>query len=180
MIYSIGLSPYDGVVFHESPIFLFINYVFEPLLSHNSNLAFILLDLTTCAILCKLGEDYAVSLLEKQKSEKNNFHPEASSILLSSNMLNTLPKSLAIFYLLNPLLVANCAARTSTVWSNLLLALMHLGQARSSRNLSINNSFISLLINNLMVRIYSCLQTFLIFIISLNILIILILMIKGQ
>jgi len=130
-----GLSPYDGVVFHESPIFLFINYVFEPLLSHNSNLAFILLDLTTCAILCKLGEDYAVSLLEKQKSEKNNFHPEASSILLSSNMLNTLPKSLAIFYLLNPLLVANCAARTSTVWSNLLLALMLLGQARSSRTL---------------------------------------------
>ena len=144
MIYSIGLSPYDGVVFHESPIFLFINYVFEPLLSHNSNLAFILLDLTTCAILCKLGEDYAVSLLEKQKSEKNNFNPEASSILLSSNMLNTLPKSLAIFYLLNPLLVANCAARTSTVWSNLLLALMLLGQARSSRNLSINNNFINL------------------------------------
>ena len=64
---------------------------------------------------------------------KNDCHPEANSVLISSNLVDTLPKHLAIFYLVNPYLVVSCAARTTTVWNNLLLALALHGQVRGSR-----------------------------------------------
>ena len=128
-----GLSPYDGVVFHESPLLLQLYSVLEPVLVHYSVPAFILLDLLTCALLCRVGEAVAASLLEAQKREKKGFHPEARSILIPHNIVNTLPRSLAIFYLLNPYLVVNCAARTTTVWSNLLVSAALLGQVQSSR-----------------------------------------------
>ena len=49
-------------------------------------------------------------------------HPESGSLLHSSNLINVLPKHIAIFYLLNPFLILNCAARTTVVWNNFFLA----------------------------------------------------------
>jgi len=128
-----GLSPYDGVVFHESPLLLHLYSLFEPILVDYSTLACILLDLLTCYVLGLVGDRVAVNLLQKQKEDKDDCHPEASSVLISSNLVNTLPKHLAIFYLLNPYLVVSAAARTTTVWSNLLVSLALLGQVRGSR-----------------------------------------------
>jgi phosphatidylinositol glycan class U len=128
-----GLCPYDGVVFHESPLLLRLYILLEPLLVQYATFSFILLDLITCALLCKIGDEFANTLLSDQKRDKNDVHPESGSILISSNLLNTLPKSLTIFYLLNPYLLLNCAAKTSTVWTNLLVSLVLLGQVRSSR-----------------------------------------------
>ncbi|XP_023321735.1 phosphatidylinositol glycan anchor biosynthesis class U protein [Eurytemora carolleeae] len=128
-----GLSPYDGVVFHESPLLLRLYILLEPILVDYSTLSFILLDLLTCLILGKIGDEFAKTLLSDQKRDKNEVHPEAGSILISSNLLNTLPKSLSIFYLLNPYLLLNCSAKTTTVWNNLLVSLVLLGQVQSSR-----------------------------------------------
>ena len=131
--FFVGLSPYDGVVFHESPLLLRLYILLEPILVDYSTLSFILLDLLTCLILGKIGDEFAKTLLSDQKRDKNEVHPEAGSILISSNLLNTLPKSLSIFYLLNPYLLLNCSAKTTTVWNNLLVSLVLLGQVQSSR-----------------------------------------------
>ena len=132
-LYISGLSPYDGVVFHESPLLLRLYILLEPLLVNYSTLSFILLDLFTCVLLGQIGDGLAKTLLSEQKRDKNEVHPEAGSILISSNLLNTLPKSLSIFYLLNPYLLLNCAAKTTTVWNNLLVSLVLLAQVRCSR-----------------------------------------------
>ena len=63
-------------------------------------------------------------------------HPESGSLLHSSNLINVLPKHIAIFYLLNPMLIVNCAARTTTVWTNLCLAAALLGLTTANRGLA--------------------------------------------
>jgi phosphatidylinositol glycan class U len=63
-------------------------------------------------------------------------HPESGSLLHSSNLINVLPKHIAVFYLLNPLLILNCAARTTTTWKNLCLAGALLGLTRANRGLA--------------------------------------------
>ena len=63
-------------------------------------------------------------------------HPESGSLLHSSNLINVLPKHIAVFYLLNPLLILNCAARTTTTWNNLCLAGALLGLTRANRGLA--------------------------------------------
>ena len=120
-------------MFHESPLLLLVYSVLEPVLVNYSILAFILLDLLTCFVLCTVGEKVALALLDAQKQNKEELHPEAGSILISSKLVTTLPKHMAIFYLLNPFLLLNCAARTSTVWNSLLVVLVLLGQVRRSR-----------------------------------------------
>ena len=60
-------------------------------------------------------------------------HPESGSLLLSSNLINVLPKHIAVFYMLNPFLIVNCAARTTTLWNNLFLALALLGLTLNNR-----------------------------------------------
>ena len=121
------------MVFHESPLILHLYTLFEPILIDRSTLTFIILDLVTCAILGEVGRLFAEELLKLQKANKNDFHPEASSILISSNIINTLPKTLAIFYLFNPYLIINCAAKTTTLWDNLLICTALLGQVKGSR-----------------------------------------------
>ena len=64
------MSPYDGVVFHESPLLLALYSLLEPVLVDYSVLACILLDLVTCYVLGRVGEIVARDLLRKQKLEK--------------------------------------------------------------------------------------------------------------
>lgn len=121
-IYQKGSSPYDGVVFHETPLaLLFFSFVRENLPDWIPGLC-ILGDLLTSFILSRLGKAAARSFLSKQDKELVNYHSEATPLLLPASISNTLPRILSISYLFNPYIVANCAAHTTTVWSNLLLA----------------------------------------------------------
>jgi len=133
-IYQKGSSPYEGVIFHETPLALvFFSFIGQNLPSSAIHGLCILGDLITSFLLAKLGKAAAKSFLSHQKKELANYHSEASPLLLPHNLSDTLPRILSISYLFNPYIVANCAAHTTTVWSNLLLASALLGMMSCRR-----------------------------------------------
>ena len=118
-----GLSPYSGVVFHETPLTLAVFSVLgcDP---DTVSWMFIAADLVTAALLYKVGEAVAsrTLLAEDAAVTAGRCHPEAKSLLMSLSSSARLPRVLALAYLLNPYTVASCSALTATVWTNLLLA----------------------------------------------------------
>ena len=117
------MSPYDGVVFHETPLTL---VVFSALGCDPATLSwlFIIGDLMTSLILFKVGEIVSRQTLLAEDAAVSGglYHSEAKSLLSSLATSITLPRLLALAYLINPYTIANCSALTSTVWTNLLLA----------------------------------------------------------
>ena len=117
------MSPYDGVVFHETPLTL---VVFSALGCDPATLSwlFIIGDLVTALILFKVGEIVSRQTLLAEDAAVSGglYHSEAKSLLSSLATSITLPRLLALAYLINPYTIANCSAMTSTVWTNLLLA----------------------------------------------------------
>ena len=134
-IISLGLSPYDGVVFHETPLSLLLfSFLSRSLPSWLlSRWLWVCGDLLTAAILSRLGSAVASSSLSRQRSEMAHHHPESAPLLLPASLVTTLPHLMTIFYLFNPYIIANCAARTTTVWSNLFLSVFLLSLARCRR-----------------------------------------------
>jgi len=122
-LYDKGLSPYDGVVFHETPLTL---VVFSVLGCDPAILSwlFIIGDLLTALILFKVGEVVSKQTLlaEDAAVSAGLYHSEAKSLLSSLATSITLPRLMALAYLINPYTIASCSALTSTVWTNLLLA----------------------------------------------------------
>ena len=113
------MSPYDGVVFHETPLSLLI---FSVLDSGYISWLFMLGDLVTGFILYKVGEQVAGDRLISEDEHRSAVHSEARTLLSDLTSTLTLPRTLMLAHLLNPLSIANCGAMTSTVWSNLVLA----------------------------------------------------------
>ena len=109
-----GHSPYDGVIFHETPLALvFFSFLGDNLPGFTNGLC-ILGDLVTSFILSRLGAASAKAFLCAQDKELANYHPEAATLHLPSTLTATLPRLLSISYLFNPYIVANCAAHTTT------------------------------------------------------------------
>jgi hypothetical protein len=63
-----GLSPYDGMVYHESPLLITLFSALESLLAGRSALLlYIGGDLLTCAVLARLGGAAARAMLAQQQ-----------------------------------------------------------------------------------------------------------------
>lgn len=122
-LYNSGFSPYSGVLFHETPLAL----VFFSLIGcdkvHNTWL-FVAADIITGCIMFKIGEVVARDTLLQEDAavSSGQYHTESRSMLTSLGCTVTLPRALALAYLLNPYTISSCAALTTTVWTNLLLA----------------------------------------------------------
>uniref|UniRef100_UPI00358FF5AD phosphatidylinositol glycan anchor biosynthesis class U protein isoform X2 n=1 Tax=Myxine glutinosa TaxID=7769 RepID=UPI00358FF5AD len=107
---DLGVSPYEGDTFHE------------------------VVDITTTVILYLSAKKTALHLWEKQKSRK--WSVDVSAILLRPKSLHWLPLHVAAAYLLNPLTIATCVARSTCALHNLLLALLMLATQNNSIILS--------------------------------------------
>lgn len=124
VLYKHGVDPYAGVLFHETPIVL---HIFTFLMSNVSetmiNLLFVFLEMLTAWILGRFAHLVAASLKQKQSTDVKNYHIDAKENLLIDVDELEISKRVQEAYLLHPFLMASCAARTTTVLANLLLAL---------------------------------------------------------
>lgn len=118
-LYRAGLDPYEGVVFHETPLAL---AVFSWVEGRHAHWLFLLGDLLTALLLARLGRLVAQQRLVKQEVERRSYSKEAAPLLATISATLNAHRSMALAFLLNPYTIANCAAMTSTVWANLLLA----------------------------------------------------------
>jgi len=118
-IHRTGNSPYQGVIFHETPLaivaFSEVAQGFEKLVTW----LFIIGDLLSALLLHKLAQATVHQRLEQQKLSKSQVHKESKGLLASFSTIVTVPRLMTVFFLLNPYIILNCAARTSTVWTNL-------------------------------------------------------------
>jgi len=121
-------DPYAGVLFHETPLALkFFTFLFSYLTESCVNLVFIVGDILTAYILGKVAELVAMNLLSKQAKDVKSYHIDArEDLLIKYEDVAYMPYYVQLAYLLNPYLVASCAAKTTTVFANLLLALFML------------------------------------------------------
>jgi hypothetical protein len=87
-----GLSPYDGVVYHESPLQLFLFTLLDQLLVQHSVLVYIAGDLLTCYLLSRLGQAAALAMLSLQRDQQESYHSEAKSLLIPNNFYLILSK----------------------------------------------------------------------------------------
>jgi len=133
-LHQSGLSPYSGVVFHETPLALLVFSIFGKNTAYTS-WVFILGDLLTSFLLSKVGEVVAKQRLIDQEiaSSAGLYHKESTSLLASLSTTLTIPRLLCLSYLLNPYVIASCVAMTSTVWTNLMLATFLLSLVTSNQ-----------------------------------------------
>jgi len=118
-------DPYAGVLFHETPLALgLFTWMSESMNEFCINLVFIFGDILTAYVLRKVAELVATSLLSNQLKNVKNYHVDAKEqLLIQYEDVVSMPDNVQLAYLLNPYLVASCAAKTTTVFANLLLAL---------------------------------------------------------
>ena len=120
-LHRAGLNPYSGVVYHESPLAL---AVFAHLQSPYLHWLYMLGDLVTCLLLSQLARVVAQQRLVEQERHRATYSKEAQPLLATISGTLNAHRTMALAFLLNPFVIANCAGQTSTVWSNLLISLL--------------------------------------------------------
>lgn len=78
-----------------------------------------LCDLLSAFVLGSLAKTLSQKLLKRQEKDIKDYHPDASELLLSHGSKSDVIAQLT--YLFHPYLVANCAAKTTATFSNLVL-----------------------------------------------------------
>ena len=119
-----GQDPYLGVLFHETPLALeFFSFMYSHFNDTVVNVMFVLVDLATAIILSKVADIVAARLITKQAQELASYHSDANpELLIKIELVQPMARNVQAAYLLHPFLIASCAARTTTVFANLLLA----------------------------------------------------------
>lgn len=121
------VNPYDGDIFHESPLIL---HVFKYILSSQHELVqlsivyiFIICDIISAILLYYMAKSYMAQMLETEKLNKHKYAKNVTRILINIDDAINVPKYVALAYLFNPFSILNCVCLTSTVFANLFLCL---------------------------------------------------------
>lgn len=131
-LHNLGIDPYSGDLFHETPIGL---YVFDVIQRYFPwwalCLLFVVTDLTTALCLAYVGNSYATSRNLKKKEE--NKKQDVSQVKDNSIFSETDTALYVLMaYLFNPYIILNCVGFTTTVFSNLLNSIALVAMIRHS------------------------------------------------
>lgn len=119
-----GMSPYDGDVYHETPLFLrMVDFADGLLGRHNMWVFLLVVDLVTALVLHRVAVEMRQHLLQYQADEQERYHSSSSKLKLTEELLAHSPLYVIAAYVLNPLTIATCAAMSTTVFHNLILSL---------------------------------------------------------
>lgn len=85
---EIGLDPYSGVLFHETPLALKIfSFLYENFSEYCVHYVYVFGDIFTAFILGRVADLVAVRLLKQQEQDVKKYHPDAREDLLISTDL---------------------------------------------------------------------------------------------
>lgn len=146
-----GVDPYSGVVFHETPLAL---AAFRGLVLGRSpsgpgpeqpegsggfvaaEALFVGADLLAAFLLGVLASAVEDSVgRERLQGDVVAHHPDAEELLQTPEKAAGIGRQVQLAYLFHPYLIGNCSAKTTTVFSNLLLAAFLLAASRGHRYL---------------------------------------------
>ncbi|KAL0103422.1 hypothetical protein PUN28_017589 [Cardiocondyla obscurior] len=117
-LHKFGIDPYEGDLFHETPIGLYMFHLMQEYLPQWALfLLFVVVDLTTALCLAFAAKHYAIELATKRK-EKKDEDKESSKDVPGTSALYV-----SAAYLFNPYIILNCVGLTTTVFTNLLYSI---------------------------------------------------------
>ncbi|KAG5322551.1 PIGU protein, partial [Pseudoatta argentina] len=126
-LHKFGIDPYEGDLFHETPIGLYVFTLMQEYLPQWALfLLFVVVDLTTALCLAHAAKHYAFELTAKKKEEKDE------NKQLSKDVPNTSALYVSAAYLFNPYIILNCIGLTTTVFINLLYSIALMSMTRRS------------------------------------------------
>ncbi|XP_014214639.1 phosphatidylinositol glycan anchor biosynthesis class U protein [Copidosoma floridanum] len=134
---SIGVDPYSGDLFHETPLSLVIfDFVQKNFPMYRLWLLFVMFDVMTAFILGITAAYYIRESVDRDKSEKA-LRDKTKSDQDDNFSSITAPNTSSIFYvtaayLFNPYIVLNCVGLTTTVFTNFLLSVTLLAMIKRS------------------------------------------------
>lgn len=121
-LYDRGINPYEDDSFHASPIMLiFFHYVMKNL-PYMIPLLFTVMDLLTAYMLYKTAKAFVRALKISQVKIMEYIPAESKDMVVDEIQMGEIPDYVLSIHLFNPYSVFNCAALTTTVVENLLMA----------------------------------------------------------
>nr|XP_061813456.1 phosphatidylinositol glycan anchor biosynthesis class U protein-like [Nerophis lumbriciformis] len=131
---DLGVSPYAGDVFHETPLII---YLFHFLVDY-ADITFVLADIITAVALYYAVQDYNKQLFRKQKFalEAERYPADCHELVRSPKEMHYIPLKVAMFYLLNPFTVLSCVAKSTCGLNNAVLSLFILATVKGNVLLS--------------------------------------------
>ncbi|XP_041420921.1 phosphatidylinositol glycan anchor biosynthesis class U protein-like isoform X3 [Xenopus laevis] len=131
---DLGVSPYSGDVFHETPL---IVYLFHFLVDY-AEIVFMITDALTAVTLYLAVQEYNKLMFKKQKLllELKKYPQEGHELLRVPTEMYYVPLKVSLFYLLNPYTVLSCVAKSTCVINNAVIALFILATVKGSPLLS--------------------------------------------
>ncbi|XP_032151088.1 phosphatidylinositol glycan anchor biosynthesis class U protein isoform X5 [Sapajus apella] len=131
---DLGVSPYAGAVFHETPLII---YLFHFLIDY-AELVFMITDALTAIALYFAIQDFNKVLFKKQKLllELDQYAPDVAELIRTPMEMRYIPLKVALFYLLNPYTVLSCVAKSTCAINNTLIAFFILTTIKGSAFLS--------------------------------------------
>ncbi|XP_043098876.1 phosphatidylinositol glycan anchor biosynthesis class U protein [Puntigrus tetrazona] len=118
---DLGVSPYSGDVFHETPLMI---YLFHFMVDY-AEIVFIIADGITAVTLYFSIQTYNKNVFRKQKYalESDRYPADCLELLRSPKEMFYVPLKVAMFYLLNPFTILSCVAKSTCGLNNAIIAL---------------------------------------------------------
>uniref|UniRef100_A0A452GMJ1 Uncharacterized protein n=1 Tax=Gopherus agassizii TaxID=38772 RepID=A0A452GMJ1_9SAUR len=131
---DLGVSPYSGDVFHETPLII---YLFHFLIEY-SELVFMITDVLTAVALYLAVQDFNKVVFKKQKllMELDQYASDVAELIRTPMEMHYIPLKVALFYLLNPYTVMSCVAKSTCAINNTVIAFFILATIKGSTLLS--------------------------------------------
>ncbi|XP_061779726.1 phosphatidylinositol glycan anchor biosynthesis class U protein [Nerophis lumbriciformis] len=131
---DLGVSPYSGDVFHETPLII---YLFHFLVDY-AEITFMLADGIVAVALYYAVQDYNKQVFRKQKYalEADRYPPDCHELIRSPNEMYYIPLKVAMFYLLNPFTILSCVAKSTCGLNNAVVSLFILSTIKGNVLLS--------------------------------------------
>ncbi|CAM4628506.1 unnamed protein product [Leuciscus chuanchicus] len=131
---DLGVSPYSGDVFHETPLII---YLFHFVVDY-AELVFMIADGITAVALYLSIQIYNKNVFRKQKYalESDRYPADCLELLRSPKEMFYVPLKVAMFYLLNPFTILSCVAKSTCGLNNAIIALFILCTLKGSALLS--------------------------------------------
>ncbi|XP_063140118.1 phosphatidylinositol glycan anchor biosynthesis class U protein isoform X3 [Rattus norvegicus] len=131
---DLGVSPYSGAVFHETPLII---YLFHFLIDY-AELVFMITDALTAIALYFAIQDFNKVVFKKQKLllELDQYAPDVAELIRTPMEMRYIPLKVALFYLLNPYTILSCVAKSTCAINNTLIAFFILTTIKGSVFLS--------------------------------------------
>uniref|UniRef100_A0A4W4DNQ9 Phosphatidylinositol glycan anchor biosynthesis, class U n=1 Tax=Electrophorus electricus TaxID=8005 RepID=A0A4W4DNQ9_ELEEL len=122
---DLGVSPYSGDVFHETPLVI---YLFHFVVDY----AEIVFMVSTF----EFSGKYNLFIKQKYALEADRYPHDCLELMRSPKEMHYIPLKVAMFYLLNPFTILSCVAKSTCGLNNAVMALFILSTLKGSALLS--------------------------------------------